>query len=55
MHGLAIYVMEEVPFPQDLSPENSADSYLCLRLALLYCVLLPFPLSIIFFVFVHGF
>ena len=35
MHGLAVYVKEGLPFAQDLSLENSADSYLCFRLALL--------------------
>ena len=29
MHGLAVYVKEGLPFAQDLSLENSADSYLC--------------------------
>ena len=29
MHGLAVYVKEELPFARDLSLENSADSYLC--------------------------
>ena len=29
MHGLAVYVKEGLPFARDLSPENSADSYLC--------------------------
>ena len=38
MHGLAVYVKEELPFAQDLSLENSADSYLCFRLALLHTV-----------------
>ena len=28
-HGLAVYVKEGLPFAQDLSLENSADSYLC--------------------------
>ena len=28
MHGLAVYVKEGLPFAQDLSLENSADSYL---------------------------
>ena len=51
--GLAVYVKKGVPLARDLSPENSADSYLCFRLALLHCVLLLFPLSITFFVFVH--
>ena len=29
MHGLAVYVKEGLSFAQDLSPEKSADSYLC--------------------------
>ena len=36
MHGLAVYLKEEVPCAWDLSVENSADSYLCFRLALLH-------------------
>ena len=36
MHGLAVYVKEGLPFARDLSLENSADSCLCFRLALLY-------------------
>ena len=39
MHGLAVYVKEGLPFARDLSLENeSADSYLCFWLALLYSV-----------------
>ena len=38
MYGLAVYVKEGLPFAQDLSLENSADSYLCFRLALLHSV-----------------
>ena len=38
MHGLAVHVKEELPFTQDLSLENSADSYLCFHLALLHSV-----------------
>ena len=38
MHGLAVYVKEGFPFARDLSLENSADSYLCFRLALLHSV-----------------
>ena len=38
MHGLAVYVKKGLPFAQDLSIENSADSYLCFRLALLHSV-----------------
>ena len=33
MHGLAAYVKEGLPFTCDLSLANSADSYLCFRLA----------------------
>ena len=56
MHGLAVYVKEGLPFAQDLSLENSADSFLCFSLALLHSVsFLLFFLSITFFVFVHGF
>ena len=38
MHGLAVYVKEGLLFARDLSLENSADSYLYLRLALLHSV-----------------
>ena len=38
MHDLAVYVKEGLPFAQDLSLENSADSYLCFQLALLRSV-----------------
>ena len=38
MHGLAVYVKEGISFRQDLSLENSADSYLCIRVALLHSV-----------------
>ena len=38
MHGLAVYVKEGLPFARDLYLENSADSYLCFRLALLHSV-----------------
>ena len=38
MHGLAVHVKEGIPFARDLSLENSADSYLCFRLALLHSV-----------------
>ena len=47
MDGLAVYVKEGLPFPWDLSLENSQDSYL---LALLHSVSLHlFPLLITFF------
>ena len=38
MHGLAVYVKEGLPFAWNLPLENSADSYLCFRLALLHSV-----------------
>ena len=38
MHGVAVYVKEGLPFARDLSLKNSADSYLCFRLALLHSV-----------------
>ena len=38
MHGLAVYVKEGLPFARDLSLENSGNSYLCFRLALLHSV-----------------
>ena len=38
MHGLAVYMKDGLRFALDLSLENSADSYLCFRLALLYSV-----------------
>ena len=46
MHGLAVYVKEGLPFARDLSLENSADSYLCFRLALLH--------SVPYFFFLYG-
>ena len=38
MLGLAVYVKEGLPFGWELSLENSADFYLCFRLALLHSV-----------------
>ena len=38
MHGLAVYVKEGLPFARNLSLKNSADYYLCFRLALLHSV-----------------
>ena len=38
MHGLPLCVKEGLSFERDLSLENSADSYLCFRLALLHCL-----------------
>ena len=56
MHGHAVYVKEGLPFALDLFLENSADSYLCIRLALFHSVsYFFFPLSITFFIFMHGF
>ena len=55
MHTLGICAKEGLPFARHLSLENYADSYLCLQLALLQCVLLLFPMSITFFILVHSF
>ena len=38
VHDLTVYVKEGLPFACDLSLENSADSFLCFRLALLHSV-----------------
>ena len=38
IHGFVVYVKEGLTFARDLSLENSADSYLCFRLALLHSV-----------------
>ena len=54
MHGLAVYVKEGLPFARDLSLENSADSYLFSTCFTSLSVLL-FPLSIFFFIVMHGF
>ena len=40
--SLAVYVKEGLSFAQDLSLENSADCYLCFRLAVLHAVLFFF-------------
>ena len=36
MHGVAVYMKEGLPIAWDLSLQNSADSYLCFRMALLH-------------------
>ena len=38
IHGLPVYVKQGRPLAQDLSLENSVDSYLCFQLALLHSV-----------------
>ena len=38
MHDLIVCVKEGLPFTQNLPLENSVDSYLCFRLALLHSV-----------------
>ena len=49
MHGHVDFVNEGLSFPQDVSLENSDDSYLYFRLALLHSMsfLLLFPLSLL--------
>ena len=49
MDGIAVYVKEGLPFARDLSLENTADSYLCFRLALLH------SLSYFFFLYQSDF
>ena len=44
LHGLEVYIKEELPFAHNLSLENSADCYLCFRLALLHSVSYSFSL-----------
>ena len=44
MHGLVAHVKEGLPFAQDLSLENSADSYVCFWMALLHSMLYFFYL-----------
>ena len=53
MNGLAVYLKEGLPFARDLSLKNSADYYLCFRLALLHLALLYFTIT--FFVIMHDF
>ena len=38
MHSIAVYVKQGFSFERDLSLENSVDSCLCFRLAVLYSV-----------------
>ena len=46
MHGLAVYMKEGLLFTQDLSLENSVDSYFCFPLALLHSVFYFFLLNL---------
>ena len=55
MHGFAAYVKEGFHFVQDLSLENSTDSYLFSIGFTTLSVLLLFALLITFFIFMHGF
>ena len=45
MHSLAVCVKDRLSFAWDLSLENSTDSYLCFRLALLHSMSYFFILS----------
>ena len=38
IHGITVYVKEGLHFEQDLFQENSPESYLCFRMALLHSV-----------------
>ena len=55
MHGLTVYVEERLSFEQYLSLENSTDPYLFSTGFTSLSVLLFFPLSITFFIFVQFF
>ena len=55
MHGLTVYVKEGLPFAWDLCLENSQNSYFCLTGFSSFSVLVLFPLSISFFIFMLGF
>ena len=56
MHGLTVFMKEGLSFAWDLSLENSEDSYLCFRLALLHSVSYFFFLYQSPFLFImHGF
>ena len=54
-YGLAVYAKEGLPFTWDLSLKNSAVSFLFSNGFTSLSVLLLFPLSITFFLFMHGF
>ena len=56
IHGLGVYVKEGLLFAQDLSLENSADSYLLFLTGFTkLSVLLLFALSITLLVLMNGF
>ena len=55
MYGLAVYVKEGLPLARDLSLENSGFSLMFSNEFTSLSVLLLFPLSITFFVVMHGF
>ena len=56
VYCLTVYLREGLPLARDLSPENSADSYLfSLNSFTSHNFLLPSHLSITLFVFVHAF
>ena len=55
MHGLAVYVIEGLPFAWELPLENSADSYLFSTGFTSLSVLFLFPLLITLFIVIHRF
>ena len=55
MDGLAVYVKEGLPFAQVLSLENALASLRKLFGFTSLGVLHPYPLSMTFFIFMHGF
>ena len=55
MHGLAVYVKEGLPFAQDLSLQNCRFLLMFSTGFTSLSVLLTFPLSVTFIVFMNGF
>ena len=55
MHGLAVHMKEGLPFAQDLTLENSADSYVCFQMALLHLMSYFFFPLITFLAFMLSF
>ena len=55
MHDRAVCMKQGIPFAQDLSLDNSADSCLFSTSFTSLSISLLFPLSINFFIFMHNY
>ena len=55
MHGLPVYVKEGLPFARELSLENCRFLLMFSTCFTSFSVLLLFPLSVTFFIIMHGF